>query len=148
VTIPVCRLRSARPLRAIATLCAIVASVTASDLARADVRVGGDVDAVRLEASAASVAEILAALADRFPLRYRASLSLDDAISVTYAGSLEQVLARTLNGFNYVLKRENGTIELVVIGRHGSRAVAVEPPLRTPTPSATTWRSKAAPTKP
>ena len=145
MAVPAPRFRRACPFRVLAAVC-MIASVTALAPARADVHVGGDAGAVRVEASGASVAEVLAALADRFPFRYRTSLNLDDAISVTYTGPLEQVLARSLNGFNYVLKRENGTIEVVVIGRHGSRAVAVEPPPNPvpAKPTASTWRGKPA----
>jgi hypothetical protein len=146
--IPAPRFPSARPLRAIAALCTIVASATACGPARAEVRVEGDVEAVRLEADAATVADVLSALAP-FNVSYRTSIPLADRVSMTYAGPVEQAVTRMLTGFNYVLKRDNGAIEIIVLGRHGSRAIAVEAPKPPPAPNtASSWRSKAPPSKP
>ena len=92
--------------------------------ARADVRVQGNKLAVRLEASHAPVSEALSALGAVFDVRYRASVPLDREIHGTYTGPLDRVLARVLDGYNYVVKNQDDTIELFVVGRPGHRAIA------------------------
>lgn len=125
-----------------------LALLGATGSAHAEVDVKGDAASIQVEARGAAIRDILSALA-RFNVRYRTTVALDQPLTMTLSGPLEQVIARALAGFNYVLKRENDKIEVVVVGRYGSRAVAVEPPRPPPSSnSATGWRSKAAPTKP
>jgi hypothetical protein len=59
-------------------------------------------------------------------VRYRTAIPLDAAASATYSGSFGQVIARLLNGYNYVIKTDQETTEIVVSGRRGE--VAIPPP--------------------
>jgi len=83
---------------------------------RAEVRVSGQADAVIVETREASVEEVLAALRASFNLRYRTSGALNRAMTGTYTGSLQRVIARLLEGHNYVLQSSAGGGELIVIG--------------------------------
>ena len=103
------------------------AIVTASPV-HADVRVTGDVAAVRVEATNANVAEVLSALESAFRFRINAPVVLDHPVGGTFTGSLTQVLARMLEGYNYFIRREAGEIEVIVVGIKGDRAIAAERP--------------------
>jgi hypothetical protein len=95
--------------------------------------VEGDIRAVRLHASHASVSEVLDALGATFDLRHRTSIPLDRTVHGTYSGRLDRVIASLLNGYNYYLVYKNGHgVEVVVLGTPG-KAVATalpKPPLR------------------
>jgi hypothetical protein len=110
-------------------------------LARAEVQVEGNPAAVRVTIDHAAISDVLSALAATFKVTYRTSIALDAPAEATYAGSFGQVMARLLDGYNYVVKTEGGTIEVVVLGRRGE--VAIPPPGPKPTPNASVmsrWR--------
>lgn len=92
----------------------LIAAVPTNVLAEA--RVEGQPDAVRIEASESSVDEVLSALGTAFNLRYRASTTLDRPISGVYQGTLQRVLARVLEGYDFIVKNASGSIEVVVLG--------------------------------
>ena len=94
--------------------------------ARAEVQVEGGPDAVRVTTSRDAIADVLAAVATTFNARYRTAIPLDAQANATYSGSFAQVISRLLDGYNYVVKREQGTIEIVVFGARGE--VAIPPP--------------------
>jgi hypothetical protein len=94
--------------------------------ARAEVRVEGGPEAVRVTTSRDAIADVLAAVATNFNVRYRTAIPLDAQANAAYSGSFAQVISRLLDGYNYVIKREQGTIEIVVFGARGE--VAIPPP--------------------
>jgi hypothetical protein len=117
----------------------IANGVSAGD---AQVRVEGNVAAIRLEAREAPVSDTLYALGTPFNVRYRTSLPLDGVINGTYTGSLAQVMSRLLEGYNYVVKTERDTIEVVIVGKKGDRAVPIaQPPAPASRSLASQWRS-------
>lgn len=69
-----------------------------------------------VEARDASVEEVLSGLRARFGLRYRNSASLDRRVNGTFQGSLERVVRRLLEGYDFVLKTNSDTFEVLVIG--------------------------------
>ena len=83
---------------------------------RAEVRVSGQADALIVETREASVEEILAALRASFNLHYRISGALNRVITGTYSGSLQRVVARLLEGHNYVMQASAGGGELIIFG--------------------------------
>jgi hypothetical protein len=105
---------------------AILMTVNAHSV-RAEVRVEGDVRAVRVEASQASVADVLTALGPSFNVRFRTAMPLHGVIDGTFTGALEQVIPKLLSGYNYVLKKGQNSIELLILGTRGTRAVFIEP---------------------
>ena len=94
-----------------------------------EIRVQGSLNEVRVEARDATGAEILAALAAHFALSYR-GVTASDVVSGTFAGPLDEIVKRVLDGYNFVITRRAGGLEVVVISRRSNQAV---PPPR-PTP--------------
>ena len=76
-------------------------------------RIKGDVATLYIEVRQTTIADVLSALA----VRYRASVSLDEVIEGTYAGSLDQVVSRVLNGYNYATKHNGPNFEVIIFGR-------------------------------
>jgi hypothetical protein len=122
---------------------ALLAAAFASGVvgaARAEVNVAGTPEAVRVTADHAAVADVLAAVAASFKVKYRSAIALDSPADAAYAGSFAQVIARLLDGYNYVVKREPAVTEIVVFGRRGE--VAIPPPARNTAPAGvlSRWR--------
>lgn len=94
-----------------------------ASIARAEVRIEGTPDAVRVTTGQDAIADVLKAFAATFNVKYRTTSPLDAAAGPRYEGSLTQVIARLLAGHNYVIKRDRDTTEIVVFGRRGEAAV-------------------------
>jgi hypothetical protein len=111
--------------------------------ARADVRVTGDVGSLRIDASQAQVAEVLSELGKGLNVRYKTSIALDRVIDGNYSGTLEQIVSRLLDGYNYWMRKRDGTIEITVVGIRGERAVAASAVVAGPPRSlAAQWRAR------
>jgi len=95
-------------------------------IARAEVHIEGSLAAVRVTTSQDAIADVLSALAATFRLQYRTAIPLDAVANKIYSGSFGQVISRLLDGYNYVIKKDQDTIEIVVFGRRGE--VAIPPP--------------------
>lgn len=95
---------------------ALVAGLFPVHGARADVRVTGEVEAIQLDVSDAPVEEVLNALGSKFGLHYRSTTPLGRRITGTHEGSLQRVLARVLDGYDYVLKSDADGIEVAIYG--------------------------------
>jgi hypothetical protein len=111
---------------------------------RAEVLIAGGPDAIRLEASGASLEEALAALHASFNLRYRTLAALDGAVAGTYRGSLASVASRLLDGYDFVMKVSAENVEISVLRRYaqgeGPKAASAPPgrPRVLPVPPAMT----------
>ncbi len=92
------------------------------------VRVRGDTAAVRLDARHTTIADVLAALNTSFDLSYSSWIVLDEEINGTYTGSLGRVIARVLDGYNYVIKQDNAKLDVIVLGKRGERTVPITAP--------------------
>src|SRR5258706_9084702 len=90
----------------------------------AEIQVRGSPEAVRIEARDTPVEEILAALSRTFGMHYQLLADLDKRVSGTFVGPLPRVLARILDGYNFILKTDNGSIALTVVGTPNAAAVA------------------------
>jgi hypothetical protein len=112
--------------RSIGLAAALACSLATS--AAAEVRIDGTAAAVRVTTSRDSIADVLTAFAPDFKLRYRAAVPLDAAANAVYAGSLGEVLTRLLDGYNFIVKRNQDGIEVVVLGRRGDVAIPPAPP--------------------
>jgi hypothetical protein len=86
----------------IASVLSVMLAYALSRTAHAEVRVEGAIDSLRIEIRDGSVHEALTALSAKFGVRVLNSAALDQPISGTYQGSLQQVVARLLAGHNYV----------------------------------------------
>lgn len=132
--------RGRRPLLGLAVALCLAVPAAGVSTSRADVDVAGTASDLRVTTSQDRAAEVLAVLATRFSVKYRAAVPLDHTLSGTYSGSLEQVLSRLLEGYNYVTKHDGGTIEVIVFGKNGERPVAVQQPAPASKGITSRWR--------
>jgi hypothetical protein len=82
----------------------------------AETRVSGSPEAVTIKARDASVEEVLAALSSTFDMDYHSSIDLDKRLNGTYVGPLSRVVTRILEGYSFVLKTDNASIFVTVVG--------------------------------
>jgi hypothetical protein len=147
-----CTRRNSRRLqvRGVMALAAMLAIAPTSLLAEAQVQ--GSAEAVRIETQNSSIEEVLAALGNAFDVRYRSSANLAKQLSGTYEGSLQRVVARVLEGYDFVLRNNKGKIEITVLGTRNAAAPAAVASTASPavkaTPSNPPASSAPAPTKP
>ena len=97
---------------------------TAHGPARAASEVQGKPADMRLLVDNASTQEILQALSISFGLTYSLPQNIGRNLTGTYSGSLRQVLARILDGTDYILTVSDGPFEVVVLGAAGVSKVA------------------------
>ena len=122
-------MRSVRP-SALSIAGLLVAALHCS-FVRAEVRVQGEVRDVHVEAQGATVAEILAALGERFALHYRGTTG-DRGLTATFEGPLRRVVVRVLDGYNYVIREGGDGLEVIVLSTQSPNAVPA-PPFAPPT---------------
>ena len=129
-----------RRSRRVAVLLLALCACGPAGLARAAVLVEGTHAAVRVTADQAAISDVLTAVAANFNAKYRSAVPLDAPAGPAYAGSFAQVIARLLDGYNYVVKRDGQSTEIVVFGRRGE--VAIPPPARSAPPAGilSRWR--------
>jgi hypothetical protein len=89
----------------------------------AEVSAQGTSEVARIEVKNASLEEVLRLLHDTYGLSYRSEVPLDARISGTYEGPLSQVVARLLDGKNYVLTKSGSNYRVVIIAEAGSRPI-------------------------
>jgi len=70
--------------------------------ARAQISVEGSADAVRIDVVNAPLRDVLGALQNRFGLRYRSNDALDTLRTAKLHASLSRVIARLLEGYDFV----------------------------------------------
>lgn len=104
---------------------ALAAGVSA---AYSQVRVDGQPDTVHVEARDASLQEILAALQEKFNLRYRSNDALDSRMTGTFDGPLRRVAARILDGYDFAMKVTPEGIDVLVMRQNQTVAVATAAP--------------------
>jgi len=92
-----------------------MALLVAAQPASAATDIEGSPDEVVLRVQNAPIADVLAALAARFKLTYRAPPNLTRQLSGRYSGSLSQVLVRILDDVDYVVDNSNDGIKLVIL---------------------------------
>src|ERR1700751_3943821 len=81
-------------------------------LAHAEVQVEGSLAPVRITTSQATISDVFAALTTTFNIKTRIEIPLGAAAEASYAGSFGHVIWRLLDGYDYVIKRDQGTIEI------------------------------------
>jgi hypothetical protein len=109
----------------------VVLACALATVARAEVHVEGDSAAVRVTTSQETVSNVLSALAAALHFKYRTAVRLDASANAVYSGSLREVVAHLLAGYNYLIRGNRGTIEIVVISRRGDVAIPGARPPRT-----------------
>jgi hypothetical protein len=110
---------------------AVALSIGCATIAGAEVRLRGTSAAIQVTTSQDKVADVLAAVSARFNLKLETFVPLDADARRSYAGSLEEVISRLLEGYNYVVAVRDGSTEIMVFGARGE---AVMPPSPAPQP--------------
>ena len=100
--------------RLAAAALAIVLMAPAAAFASA--QISGSQQAVSVDAQNTSIKEVLSALGQKFKLQLQSSANLDKPISGTYQGSLQHVVARLLEGYNFFIRTNQGALEVTVLG--------------------------------
>jgi hypothetical protein len=110
--------------------------------AHADVQVSCRADALRIEASGASLEEVLAELGRSCGLQYRSPADFGHPVSGTFAGSLRDVLSRLLQGYNFVVESSASSTRIVIydLKSGGGISIAQPAPQVAPARPAPTWR--------
>lgn len=112
--------------------------------ALSQVQVGGQADAVHIEARDATLREVLDALQANFNLGYRSNDVLDTRMTGTFDGPLRRVAARILDGYDFAMKITPQGIDILVLRQNqpdGKTVIAASParasPDKSPAPTMT-----------
>jgi uncharacterized protein YabE (DUF348 family) len=97
--------------------------------ASAEVRVEGDLTALRVTTSGDTLSDVLSAFGRRHHVKYRTAVPLDLEINGAYSGSFSQVVSRLLDGYNYVIKKDRDLTEIIVFGNRGEVAMPPKVPV-------------------
>lgn len=100
--------------------------------ARAEVEVHGTSASVHVVAHNAKVSEVLRALTETLEsFHCKETTNLDDVISGSYNGPVEDVLGRILRGYDYVIAIQGTAINILVVGKSASAPAIVPAPAST-----------------
>ena len=83
----------------------------------------GERSSIRLEVHQHTAGETLSLLLAAYNVAYRSSVPLTEDREGTYVGSLGQVIARLLDGYDYVITHRNGELEIAVLAKKGEKAI-------------------------
>jgi hypothetical protein len=92
-----------------------------------EVHIEGGPAAVRVTTNHDSITDVLSAFAATFNVKYRTEIVLNAVAGAAYSGSLREVISSLLDGYNYVVKSDQGGIEIIVFGRRGGAAIPAPP---------------------
>jgi hypothetical protein len=102
----------------------IVGLLGASCAASAATVVSGQPEDVQLSTENASTKEVLDALSAAFKITYKLPPNTGRDVTGVYSGTLRQVLARILDGNDYIVKVADNGIEVLVLGASGAASAA------------------------
>lgn len=103
------------PIAVAATLLGI-ATIAASTRAYAETQVRGGREAVSIEAHDCTLDDLLTALGRAYGVKWHSPMKLETRVTGTYQGPLPRVLARILQGYDFVVESEEGRTEVVILG--------------------------------
>lgn len=112
--------------------------------ARAEVHIEGSPAAVRVTTSHDEISAVLLEFAATFKVKYRSEIALDAVAGAIYSGSIREVISSLLDGYNYVVKSDRDSIEIIVYGKRGTAAIPA-PPAAPVTPAkgiVSQWRQR------
>jgi hypothetical protein len=88
--------------------------------ARAGVRLEGSPEALQIEAVDAKLVDVLNELKAKFNLRYRANDALEARITGSFRGSLQGVVARLLEGYDYVIAISPDGLDALILPQNAT----------------------------
>jgi hypothetical protein len=108
------------------SLCGALCSLTT--FARAEIQIEGTPAALRVTTSGATILDVFSALTQKFNVKSRIPIAIEAEASALYTGSFTRVISRLLNGYDYVIKRQLGSTEIIVLGQNSNITVPPAPP--------------------
>jgi hypothetical protein len=99
--------------------------------------VRGSFSDLQLRANDAPIRQVLDALGRSFKVTYYLPSSVNRVVSGSFSGSLPQVLARLLDGHNYIIREMEDAAEVVVLGAAGITTVSASDLLSVSAPAPT-----------
>jgi hypothetical protein len=97
--------------------------------ALAEVRVEGNLSALRVSSNGDALSDVLSAFSTRLPVTYRTAVPLNREVNGSYSGSFSQVISRLLDGYNYIIKDDQKLTEIIVLDERGEAAVLPKVPV-------------------
>jgi hypothetical protein len=108
-------------------LVAVIGALATRDLRAQDdgasLHVAGDAAAVQLDVRKTTLNDVLSALSGSFDVSYSSKIALTELRDGTYQGSLRQVIARVLDGYDYAIRQERSKLDVTVFDKVGGQAV-------------------------
>jgi hypothetical protein len=98
-----------------AIFCAALGLSVTLRSASAATEIQGQEDDLQVRLQNASISEVLDALSGQFNLTYNRSSNLNHVLTGNYFGSLQQVLARVLAGYDYVVANSDDAVRVVIV---------------------------------
>jgi hypothetical protein len=102
-----------------------ISAAGAPTIAQAEVHIEGTLAAVHVTTDKDTIPDVLSAFETAF-------------VSSVYSGSLTHVISRLLGGYDYMIARDQGTIDIVIWGKHGEAPAPIQKPVTAPSPSGVT----------
>ena len=97
--------------------------------ASAEVQVEADLTALRVTTRGDTLSDVLSAFGSPFHVKYRTAVPLNAEINGAYSGSFSQVVSRLLDGYNYVIRKDQDLTEIIVFGKTGEVAMPPKVPV-------------------
>jgi hypothetical protein len=117
-----------------------------SGAARAQIRVDGPADAVRIDVVNAPLRDVLGTLRTKYGLRYRGNDALDAMKTVRLTAPLRRVVARLLEGSDFVIAATPGGLDVLILRQSAAGNIvsprAVPAPAPAPAPPEQGYRSE------
>ena len=85
----------------------------------------GSPEALRIEAADAKLSDVLNELKAKFNVRYRANDALEGRITGSFHGSLQRVVARLLEGYDYVIAISPDGLDALILLQNATANVVV-----------------------
>jgi hypothetical protein len=98
-----------------ASILAVSLLICESGAARAQIRVDGPADAVRIDVVNAPLRDVLGTLRTKYGLRYRGNDALDAMKTVRLTAPLRRVVARLLEGCDFVIAATPSGLDVLVL---------------------------------
>jgi hypothetical protein len=122
-----------RGFRGFAVLGLVFLSAFLAPQAGAEVAIGGGRDEMQVRVDNDTVGHVLEALGQNGNLHNPSATPLNKVIDGSFSGSLEHILLRILDGYNFVIRQDPGRVDVFVFGESG--AAPIPPPSTEPTPT-------------
>jgi hypothetical protein len=90
---------------------------------RGSLRVTGDPAKMKLEVRQTSLTSVLSALSAAYPITFKSAVPLDELRDGAYTGPLHELITRLLDGYDYVIKENNATLDVLILGKSGTLAI-------------------------